>query len=241
MIAFLTKAIAVGATALFAYAGAPTALANSAIPTPQTNIVLTSATTTIASYPTVRYGNTGTYVRLLQTDLNKFGYGLVVDGVFGPKTLAAVDKFQSTHGLVVDGIVGPLTWSKLVGTTIVNASQGQKVVSLAETFLGRPYVWAGNGPDVFDCSGFTSYVYLHALGINITRNAVTQYFYFRHIAYSDMQPGDLVFYHYANGNVYHVAIYVGNGVTIQASSSAGHVVYKNVPASGVYFGTILHA
>jgi peptidoglycan hydrolase-like protein with peptidoglycan-binding domain len=49
----------------------------------------------------------------IQNLLNKFGYGLVADGVVGPKTLAAIKDFQSKNGLVVDGIVGPKTLAVL--------------------------------------------------------------------------------------------------------------------------------
>lgn len=52
-------------------------------------------------------------VRRLQTILNEGGAGLVVDGVLGPKTRAAIIRFQQQHGLVPDGIAGPLTWAKL--------------------------------------------------------------------------------------------------------------------------------
>lgn len=68
---------------------------------------------TIENWPTLRYGSAGTAVRQLQQLLTYYGYPLVDDGIFGPKTLAAVKAFQSKHGLVADGIVGPLTKGKL--------------------------------------------------------------------------------------------------------------------------------
>ncbi|MGB9812837.1 MAG: peptidoglycan-binding domain-containing protein [Thermovenabulum sp.] len=55
----------------------------------------------------------GEDVKLLQTLLNQHGYKLKVDGIFGPKTLAAVKDFQKKNGLKVDGIVGPKTLAKL--------------------------------------------------------------------------------------------------------------------------------
>lgn len=58
--------------------------------------------------PTLRYSNTGTQVKILQTKL-----GLSVDGQFGLKTQKAVIDFQKFHGLHADGIVGPQTWTAL--------------------------------------------------------------------------------------------------------------------------------
>uniref|UniRef100_UPI000DF8079D peptidoglycan-binding protein n=1 Tax=Desertihabitans aurantiacus TaxID=2282477 RepID=UPI000DF8079D len=64
--------------------------------------------------PTISEGDQGTAVSDAQTLLNaKGGYGLVVDGIFGPATTAAVRDFQAASGLGVDGIVGPATWAAL--------------------------------------------------------------------------------------------------------------------------------
>ena len=62
---------------------------------------------------TLRRGSKGEEVRKLQTGLNRLGYDLVVDGDFGPKTVAAVRKFQREQGLSIDAIVGKNTWSAL--------------------------------------------------------------------------------------------------------------------------------
>lgn len=64
---------------------------------------------------TVRQGSTGEAVRAAQTQLNRYGAGLAVDGQFGSGTDAAVRSFQGSHGLGVDGVVGPQTWQTLVG------------------------------------------------------------------------------------------------------------------------------
>lgn len=65
--------------------------------------------------PTIKEGSSGEAVKRAQTALNAKGnYGLVVDGVFGAKTKAAVIDFQTKNGLTADGIVGPKTWEKLL-------------------------------------------------------------------------------------------------------------------------------
>ena len=56
-------------------------------------------------------------VRELQTDLNRFGFNLTVDGIFGSETEGSVRQFQLDHDLVSDGIVGPQTWAALTETT----------------------------------------------------------------------------------------------------------------------------
>lgn len=63
---------------------------------------------------TVSRGSYGNSVREVQCFLNERGYGLVVDGHFGPKTDKAVRSFQRVRGLQVDGVVGPQTWRALV-------------------------------------------------------------------------------------------------------------------------------
>lgn len=58
-------------------------------------------------------GSSGSIVKQVQTRLNLYGYHLIADGTFGPKTVSAVRGFQTAHHLTVDGKVGPATWSRL--------------------------------------------------------------------------------------------------------------------------------
>ena len=73
---------------------------------------MTEATATI-NMPTLRKNDTGLAVKILQKLLKCYGYGLKVDGIFGPKTEAAVKDFQKKYKLTVDGIVGPKTYNAL--------------------------------------------------------------------------------------------------------------------------------
>lgn len=70
----------------------------------------------------IRKGDRGATVSALQSELNKFGYGLDVDGIFGNATYRAVIDFQRSHGLDADGVVGPATMAKLDSTTNVNTN-----------------------------------------------------------------------------------------------------------------------
>ncbi len=63
--------------------------------------------------PTIRFGSSGITVRVLQRLLVAHGYGLRVDGAFGPLTEAAVKAFQNRRSIFVDGIVGQITWLEL--------------------------------------------------------------------------------------------------------------------------------
>ena len=67
-----------------------------------------------SSHPILRNGSTGEAVRYLQESLTKLGYNPgPIDGIFGPKTKTAVRSFQIAKGLVVDGIVGNNTWAAI--------------------------------------------------------------------------------------------------------------------------------
>ncbi|OFI05521.1 putative endopeptidase p60 precursor [Clostridium acetireducens DSM 10703] len=95
------------------------------------------------------------------------------------------------------------------GSTSTSSSS---IVAYATNFLGRPYQWGGNGPDAFDCSGFTKYVYAH-FGIGLPRIASDQQGVGTSVSRGDLQPGDLVFF---GSPAHHVGIYVGNGCYIHA-------------------------
>ena len=69
------------------------------------------------AYTRLTLGSKGDDVKKLQTELNKYGYGLDVDGSFGQKTNDAVRDYQSKNGLSVDGVVGNNTWGCLLYTS----------------------------------------------------------------------------------------------------------------------------
>lgn len=101
-----------------------------------------------------------------------------------------------------------------------NSSDRSAVINLAYSLLGKPYVWGANGPNSFDCSGFTRYVYLHAEGKSIPRVSYEQAKIGNPVSRGNYLPGDLLYFTTNNkGTISHVGIYVGNNTFIHASSS----------------------
>ncbi len=88
-------------------------------------------------------------------------------------------------------------------------------VALAWAFaqLGKPYLWGATGPDSFDCSGLTQYVW-RAAGVSIPRVSEDQYAWTVPVPLSDLLPGDLVFF--GTTDIHHVGIYIGDGLMINA-------------------------
>lgn len=98
----------------------------------------------------------------------------------------------------------------------------QALVEYAKTFLGVKYVYGGETPKGFDCSGFVWYVY-NKFGISITRKSSSQAQGGRKISKSELKPGDLVFFDTNDDNdklndISHVGIYIGDGKFIHAST-----------------------
>ena len=110
---------------------------------------------------------------------------------------------------------------------------GQQVVDYAMQYLGTPYVYGGNGPNGFDCSGFTKYVYKH-FGYTLNRTATDQLANGVSVSRSELQPGDLVFFKYNTSKpVSHVGIYIGDNQFIHASTNS-YTVRIDSMASGHY-------
>jgi cell wall-associated NlpC family hydrolase len=95
---------------------------------------------------------------------------------------------------------------------------GGKIVALARTREGSPYVWATHGPYTFDCSGFTSWVHSQ-FGISISPGVVEQYRQGTPASRSELAPGDCVFFAgTCRSGISHVGIYIGNGNFIHAAN-----------------------
>ena len=112
-----------------------------------------------------------------------------------------------------------------------SSSKVQAVLNLAYSKQGSPYSWGAEGPNSFDCSGFTYYVFKNAAGVNLPRNSSAQAGYGTTVSKSNLKPGDLVFFNTSGSGVSHVGIYVGGGNMIHSPSSGKTVSIASINSS----------
>lgn len=121
---------------------------------------------------------------------------------------------------------GNMFYAQLVNQFIYNYDNAtvQKIIDEAMKYSGWDYISGGSSPDDggFDCSGLVQYVYGEA-GINLPRLEKDQYEVCEEIEAENIQPGDLIFYknETSNGEIGHVAIYLGNGKVFEAGDPIG--------------------
>jgi cell wall-associated NlpC family hydrolase len=100
----------------------------------------------------------------------------------------------------------------------------QSLAAFAMTLRDIRYRRGGRAPTTgFDCSGFVQYVFAHALGIDLPDNSISQFHAGMQVARSELQTGDLVFFHTRGKNVSHVGIYLDNGRFIHSPSTGKRV------------------
>ncbi len=185
-------------------------------------------------------GDTGNAVATLQADLTKLGYNTHgIDGIFGPNTLNAVVSFQRANNLPSYGLVGSITWGALNSDLRAGGSQtqinrgnvsptGSAIAGLALKYQGYRYAYGGASPVAgFDCSGFTQWVYSQ-FGLNLPRTSYAQWDAGTHVVYSDLSPGDLVFFTIDGVFAAHVGIYLGNGEFISSATPSQGVIVQNL-------------
>lgn len=129
-----------------------------------------------------------------------------------PQEKAAIDRILGKHELTT----------------------GEKAVKIARQFLGTPYVWGGEAPGGFDCSGLTRYVY-GKLGIDLVHYAQTQYGQGARVSSGKLKEGDLVFFGSA-GSIEHVGIYAGKGAYIHAPQTGDVVKVSQLSDRSDYVG-----
>ena len=98
-------------------------------------------------------------------------------------------------------------------------------VTFALRQVGKPYSWGAAGPGSYDCSGLTMAAYRQA-GVNLPHSAAEQYNYGHHVSFSQLEPGDLMFFY--RPTIGHVTMYVGDGLMVSAPETGEDV--KVMPA-----------
>lgn len=182
-------------------------------------------------------------------------YGQVVVGPLnirtGPGTQYASAGTLSTGAIVeiVDTVGGVGGWYEtedgyvssdyvtIVDASVVSASaNGNAIAQYALQFVGYPYVYGGSSPSGFDCSGFVRYV-CSQKGYSVNRIASAQMDNGTPVSYSQLQPGDLVFFNNGNSSkrATHVGIYIGNGQFVHASTSTTGVIISDM--NSAYYTT----
>jgi cell wall-associated NlpC family hydrolase len=205
-------------------------------------------------WPNLSYGERGSAVKYVQKRL-----GVSQTGYFGPKTLAAVKRYERRHDLTVNGVVGAQNWRAMgvpkVRTAASTASAstskasssgrlkpgtaawGRAVLAEARKHKGAPYRRGAEGPRAFDCSGFVQYTIRKATGKKLPRTAAAMRAATKRIPKSKLRAGDLVFVH-RGGRVSHVAIYDGKGRWWEATRP-GRPLNRNKPwTSSVSYGRV---
>jgi cell wall-associated NlpC family hydrolase len=201
----------------------------------------------LSSVDFLQNGDTGQAVKDLQKLLKNKGYFVNrIDGVFGPRTEAAVRTYQNQNNLVADGIAGKKTIIHLKTSPSTKApsrsdnpptqnntsvpednhtepsvevdGSSESIINLGKSLIGTRYLWGGTTPNGFDCSGFLVYIYKKN-GISIPRTVSDIW----NVAKSVQSPkrGDIVFFQTYKKGPSHAGIYLGDQKFLHTSSSKG--------------------
>jgi cell wall-associated NlpC family hydrolase len=123
------------------------------------------------------------------------------------------------------------------GRTTIRTTEAQRLTAVAfakkQVQARKPYIWGSEGPSSFDCSGLVYAAYKSAgLGWpNWDRlNSALYSGYTKHVALTELQPGDLLFYSYKGtiSTIHHISIYAGGGMMWEANSKDKGLLYSSI-------------
>ncbi|MCT4632829.1 MAG: C40 family peptidase [Firmicutes bacterium] len=146
--------------------------------------------------------------------------------------------YQGFFQVSIDGKLGfiPVT-STDVGEEkeeLSISADNEALLKEFKTHLGKRYAWGQEGPNTFDCSGFTLFIYKKYYKYNLPHSSRSMSKLGTYVDKKDLIFGDLVFFTTdRSGNVNHVGVYIGNGQFIHASSGKGKVIISPIN-SGFY-------
>jgi cell wall-associated NlpC family hydrolase len=146
----------------------------------------------------------------------------------GPISLVAT---LNGHGVTVRAGAGSARRpvARTPRTSTGATASAVRVLATAEHHLGAKYVYGGETPGAFDCSGFVQYVFGRH-GVALPRTSRQQAGAGRRVpnAVASLRPGDLMLFSSKGGRIDHVAIYAGNNRMLHSSAGAGGVVYDDL-------------
>lgn len=139
---------------------------------------------------------------------------------------AAQQTTQTSQTTTQQTTTAPSAPAAPVDTGVVSGSRAD-LVNYALQFVGNPYVYGGSSlTNGTDCSGFTMSVYAH-FGYSLNRTSRDQIYNGTNIGINEVQPGDLLFYNNGGSTIQHVAIYIGNGQIVHASTPRTGIIVSN--------------
>ncbi|MCZ3388594.1 MAG: NlpC/P60 family protein [Actinomycetia bacterium] len=204
-------------------------------------LAASTATAAGGGFDSLRKGDSGPRVLLAQGVLD-------VDprtGAFNDKTKRAVKRFQDHRSIAVTGVINARTytalqkrWESIQAARARIDRKYHRIMKVARNQKGDPYRYGAAGPNAFDCSGLTMYVYKRATGKSLQHLAAAQFRAEERIGRKQARPGDLVFMH-DNGDIYHVSIYAGHGKIIHAGRTGTNVQRDPIWSNSVYYARLL--
>ncbi|GAB2735765.1 C40 family peptidase [Kitasatospora kifunensis] len=151
-----------------------------------------------------------------------------------------LDRIGSAHGTAGNRNDSAATEKSdsRAGQRAAKRGSVEAAVKFATAQLGKPFVWGGNGPNGYDCSGLTHAAFRHA-GISLPRIANDQYGATTPVSASRKRRGDLLFWSYDGSvrGIHHVAIYLGNNHYIEAAHPGTYVRISTLNSG--YFPTFI--
>jgi len=144
---------------------------------------------------------------------------------------------STAGGSTAGGSTQAPSWARSSGAS---SGQGDIAANWALTQLGKPYLWGGAGPAEYDCSGLTMMAWARA-GVQLLHYTGYQWEEGPHVPLNQLQRGDLLFYATNTSDpstIHHVAIYIGNGMMVNAPYTGAFVRIDSMYAPGGLIGAV---
>jgi cell wall-associated NlpC family hydrolase len=132
--------------------------------------------------------------------------------------------YNNLNGTDQAALAGPVDNSVYLGPP----GAGGTAAEVAMQQRGKTYVYGADGPNEFDCSGLTMFAYA-AANISLPHSSRAQYEMGKSVSYGEWQVGDLLFYGSSPGSIHHVAMYIGDGMLVHASTEGVPVKTAEAP------------